>query len=104
MSANLATANTVAANAPIILRLVNVGRHQVQLNARGTVKPLILLVKNVVLLIVMKLIVLMALTHARMAVAARVNAAHLLRRPAHQAAAQVHLRVGLLQALLLTIL
>ena len=76
---------------------MNVGRPQVQLNARGTVKPLILLVKNVVLLIVMKPAVIMELTLAPMAAAAHVNAAHLLRRPAllqavvlHQVVAQVH--------------
>ena len=89
MSANLATANTALVNALIILRLVNVGRHQVQLNARGTVKPLILLVKNVVLLIVMKPAVITALTLAPMAVAENANAAHQPPPPAHLQVVQV---------------
>ena len=111
MSANLATANTVLVNAPIISRLVNVDQRQGQLNALGTAKPHTQHVKNVVFLIVMKLIVLMALTHARMVAVAPVNVVHLLRHLALrqavalvQAVAQAHLRVGLLQALQLTIL
>ena len=90
MSANLVTANIALANAPITLRLVNVDQPQGQLNALGMVKPLIPLVKNVVLLIAMKPAVIMALTLAPMVAAARVNVAHQPPPPAlHQAVAPV---------------
>ena len=80
---------------------MNVDQRQGQLNALGTAKQLIPLVKNVAHHIVMKPAVIMELTLAPMAAAAHVNAAHLLRRPAllqavvlHQV---VHLQVVLLQ-------
>ena len=98
MSANLVTANIALANAPITLRLVNVDQPQGQLNALGTAKPHTLLVKNVVLLIVMKPAVIMALTLAPMVAAARVNVAHQPPPPAlhqvvahHQVVAGAHL-------------
>ena len=92
MWANLVTANIALANAPITLRLVNVGRHQEQLNARGTAKPHTLLVKNVALLIAMKPAVISALTLAPMVAAAPVNVAHQPPPPAlHQVVALVHL-------------
>ena len=110
MSANLVTANIALANAPITLRLVNVDQPQGQLNALGMVKPLIPLVKNVVLLIAMKPAVIMALTLAPMVAAARVNAANLslLQAAHHQVvvplpaaeAVVVHLAVGVIKQLM----
>ena len=106
-SANLVTANTALANAPIILRLVNVDQRQGQLNALGTAKQLIPLVKNVVLLIVMKPAVIMELTLAQTVAAENANVAHQPPPPAHHrvvvqvvapapAVAQAHHQVVLL--------
>ena len=65
---------------------MNVDQRQGQLNALGTAKLHTLLVKNVVLLIVMKPAVIMELTLAQTVAAARVNVAHQPPPPApHQA-------------------
>ena len=86
------TANTAPANAPIILRLVNVDRHLVRPNVLGMVRPLIQHVKNVVLLIVTKPAVIMALTLAQTVAAENANVAHQPPPPAlHQVVALVHL-------------
>ena len=109
-SANLVTANTALANAPITLRLVNVDRHLVRPNVLGMVRPLIQLVKNVALLIVTKPAVIMELTLAQTVAAAHVNVAHQPPPPAlHQVVAllpvdmeaavaeEVHLALHLIQ-------
>ena len=90
----LATANTALANAPITLRLVNVGRPQAQLNALGTAKLHTLHVKNVVLLIVTKPAVIMELTLAQTVAAENANVAHQPPPPAlHQVVAPAHHQV-----------
>ena len=98
MWANLVTANTALANAPITLRLVNVDQRQGQLNALGTAKLHTLHVKNVAHHIVTKPAVIMELTLAPMAAAENVNVAHQPPPPAlhqvvarHQVVALVHL-------------
>ena len=65
---------------------MNVDQRQGQLNALGMAEPLIQLVKNVVLLIVMKPAVIMGLTLAQTVAAAHVNVAHQPPPPALQAA------------------
>ena len=67
---------------------MNVDQRQGQLNALGMAEPLIQLVKNVVLLIVMKPAVIMGLTLAQTVAAAHVNVAHQPPPPAlHQVVA-----------------
>ena len=116
--ANLVTANTALANAPITLRLVNVDQRQGQLNALGMAEPLIQDVKPVAHHIVTKPAVIMGLTLAQTVAAAHVNVAHQPLPPAlhqvvahHQVAVllpvamaavaeEVHLAVGVIKQLM----
>ena len=92
---------------------MNVDQRQGQLNALGTAKQLIPLVKNVAHHIVMKPAVIMELTLAQTVAAAHVNVAHQPPPPAHHqvvallpvdmeaaVAVEVHLAVGVIKQLM----